>query len=58
MTATTIRAVPNQPKTPMRSFRCDDALWDQVKDYATANETTNTAVVVVALKKFFESEGR
>lgn len=53
MTATRIDRVPNQPKTPMRSFRCDDELWDQVKEYAVATETNNTAVVVLALRDFF-----
>lgn len=28
---------PNQPKTPMHSFRCPDDLWEQGKAAAEAN---------------------
>lgn len=28
---TTVRSVPNKPKTPLHSFRCPDELWDAAK---------------------------
>lgn len=41
----------NQPKTPARTFRIPDPLWEKVKQEADTKGTTSTAVVVAALEK-------
>ena len=38
----TVPAVPNQPKTPMHSFRCPDDLWQAAK--AASEELGNTTI--------------
>ena len=52
-TATTekIGLVPNQPKTPARAVRIDDALWDAVKQEAARRGETATDVVRRALRE-------
>lgn len=46
-----LRGVPNQPKTPMHSFRCPDELWDAAKEAtAVLGNTTITAELQRALK--------
>jgi antitoxin component of RelBE/YafQ-DinJ toxin-antitoxin module len=37
--------MPNQPKTPNRSFRVPDDLWDQAKERADATGETMTSVI-------------
>ena len=44
------RSVPNQPKTPMHSFRCPDELWDAAKDASGELGTTITAELQRALR--------
>lgn len=34
MTPATVGRVPNQPKTPLHSFRVDDELWEAAKNRA------------------------
>lgn len=52
MTATTVRAVPNQPKTPMRSVRVPDDLWGRAKIIAARREETMTDVVRRGLEEY------
>jgi hypothetical protein len=33
---TTVRSMPNKPKTPLHSFRCPDDLWEAAKAKAEA----------------------
>jgi predicted DNA binding CopG/RHH family protein len=49
--------MPNQPKTPARSVRVPDALWEAVKAKAEANGLTVTDVIVRALEKYMRSSG-
>lgn len=49
---TSVVAVPNQPKTPMHSFRCPDELWDQAKAVAAGREETVTDVLRKALERY------
>lgn len=44
--------MPNQPKTPMRSFRCEDDLWNEIGARAEADEVTRTTVIIEALKAY------
>lgn len=44
--------VPNRPKTPIHSFRCEDDLWDSAKEAAEANGETLTAVLRRALQRY------
>lgn len=44
----TVGRVPNKPKTPLHSFRVDDALWEAAK--ARAEERGET--LADALRKF------
>ena len=46
----TIDLVPNQPKTPMHSFRCDDDLWEAGKAAAARQNTTLAAVLRDAIR--------
>ena len=43
---------PNQPKTPMRSLRIDDGLWQQVRERAEAEGRTVTALIRDALRQY------
>jgi predicted DNA-binding ribbon-helix-helix protein len=36
----TVRAVPNQPKTPVRTVRIDDATWETLRAEAERREMT------------------
>lgn len=44
----TVSGVPNQPKTPLHSFRVDDELWDAAKKRAEERGET----LADALRKF------
>lgn len=50
--------MPNQPKTPARSVRVGDLLWEQAKDAATSNGETVTDVVVRALERYVKATQR
>lgn len=43
--------MPNQEKTPRRTFRCGD-LWDQARLKAAANGETLTDVLNRALREY------
>ena len=47
---------PNQPKTPHRTIRVPDTLWEATKAKAAGEGRTVTDVVVAALKKYVEEE--
>lgn len=44
--------MPNQPKTPLRSFRCPDDLWDQAKARAAEKDESVTDALVRGLKLY------
>lgn len=44
--------MPNQPKTPMRSFRVDDELWRAAHRAAAANGETLTDVLRRSLQAY------
>jgi hypothetical protein len=44
--------VPNAPKTPTRTFRCPDELWEAAKDKAAVEERTVTDVLLKALREY------
>lgn len=46
--------MPNQPKTPLHSFRVDDELWQQVLDAARANWQTIADVLRSALRDYLD----
>jgi hypothetical protein len=50
--------MPNQPKTPIRTFRVADDLWDEVKALAAANDTTVSEVVRDALTLYVSTYWR
>lgn len=47
---------PNQPKTPARTMRIDDALWDAVKEEADRLGVTPSDIVREALRKHLERQ--
>lgn len=49
--------MPNQPKTPLHSFRVDDELWQQVLDAARANGQTIADVLRSALRDYLDQHG-
>ena len=49
------RHVPNQPATPLRSFRCDDELWEAVRRKAADEGVTVTEVILRALRAFLRA---
>lgn len=46
--------MPNQPKTPLHSFRVDDELWEQVLRAARANGQTIADVLRAALRDYLD----
>jgi predicted transcriptional regulator len=47
--------VPNAPKTPLRSVRIDDDLWERTAEAAEARGTDRSEVVRAALEHAFKS---
>lgn len=45
-------AVPNQPATPTRTFRCPDELWQAALRKATDRGETVTDVILRALTRY------
>ena len=54
MTRTTVEDVPNQPKTPQRTFRAGRALWDKVKAKAKRKGFTASDVIRMLLEKWVD----
>jgi hypothetical protein len=48
--------MPNQPKTPLRSVRVPDPLWDATKTEAAKRGETATDVVIRALTEYISDE--
>jgi hypothetical protein len=44
--------MPNAPKTPTRTIRVSNDLWNAVKDKAAIEERTVTEVIIEELKKY------
>lgn len=44
--------MPNQPKTPLRSVRVEEALWRAVQRKASARGETVTDVIVRGLRAY------
>ena len=49
-----IRGVPNQPKTPMHAFRCEDELWQDAKDAASIRGETLADVLRRGLRDYID----
>ena len=54
MTRPTVGDVPNQPKTPQRTFRIPDDLWLAANRKAKQRGESVTDVVIRALKKYVQ----
>lgn len=52
MTRTTVGRVPNQPKTPLRTFRIPDDEYQPAKEKAAREGETLTDVVRAALRDY------
>lgn len=50
--------MPNQPKTPLHSFRVDTALWNAARDKARAEGTTIAEVLRKALVRYVARKTR
>jgi hypothetical protein len=48
--------VPNQPKTPLRSFRVEDDVWKRAQRRAQREGTNVTAVIVEHLTEYGANE--
>ena len=44
--------MPNSPKTPTRTIRVSDELWNAVKEKAALDNRTVTDVIIEALKEY------
>ena len=44
--------MPNAPKTPTRTIRVPNDLWDQVKEKAAIEGRTVTSVIIEALEAY------
>lgn len=49
---TSMRAVPNKPKTPLQSFRCDVDLWKAAQAKARDEGTNLGAILRAYLKRY------
>ena len=49
--------MPNAPKTPTRTIRVADDLWQAVQYKAAADQRTVTSVVIEALEKYLAEDG-
>ena len=47
-----LRMMPNKPKTPIQSFRCDAELWKAAQVKARAGGTNLGAVLRAYLKRY------
>ena len=44
--------MPNQPKTPLRSVRVPDQVWDKARDKCAKEGRTLTSVILEALSAY------
>ena len=54
----TLGRVPNQPKTPLHSFRVEDKLWNAARDLARENGETIADVLRAALERYVKKGKR
>ena len=54
----TLGRVPNQPKTPMRSLRIADELWEAAKRAASERGETLTDAVRAGLERYVKAHER
>lgn len=47
--------MPNAPKTPTRTFRCPDHIWNAAKAKAADEGVTVTDVLIDALRKYLRN---
>lgn len=52
------RVVPNQPRTPLKSFRIPEDLYRAAQDAAAANDETVSDVVRRALERYVKRAQR
>lgn len=52
MTPANVRRVPNQPKTPLHSFRVSDELWEAAKKRAEERGETLADALRAFLKRY------
>lgn len=50
-----LKGMPNQPKTPLHSFRVDDETWDAAKEKAASEGRTLSDVLRELLEDYIES---
>lgn len=50
--------MPNQPKTPLHSFRVDHELWNAARDKAQAEGTSIGQVLRDALSRYLKRKPR
>ena len=44
--------MPNAPKTPTRTFRCPDEVWNAAKEKAAQEGQTVTEIILEALRDY------
>lgn len=47
--------MPNQPKTPHRSIRIDDQMWETIKALAVSKNTNASDVIRESITTHFQS---
>ena len=48
--------MPNAPKTPTRTIRVSDDLWQAVQYKAAADQRTVTSIVIEALERYLAED--
>lgn len=46
--------MPNAPKTPTRTFRCPDEIWNAAKEKTLSEGRTITDVLIDALREYVD----
>lgn len=52
----TLRSVPNQPRTPLRSFRIPDELYEAAQAKAASKDESVSDVVRRALERYVKAK--
>ena len=58
MTASTVARVPNAPKTPQRTIRIADDLWEKAQAAAAERDETVSDVLRRALERYVKAAER
>jgi hypothetical protein len=53
-----IRRVPNQPKTPIRSIRIPEELWDELKQAAAEDGTDVSTIMRAQAERYLKRRKR